>query len=62
MAVFGYARVSSKSKAYRKTCCPRWLLAQQLEHGEAVVSQATASPSIRQDRTLSAFTASTISG
>ena len=36
--------------------------AEVLKHGEPVSSQATASPSIRHERTLSLFTASTTSG
>ena len=40
----------------------RRLAPQPLEHREPFSSQATASPSIRQERTLSRSTASTMSG
>jgi hypothetical protein len=49
-------------EAYRKTCLPDGLSRSRSNTASPFSSQATASPSIRQERTLSWSTASTMSG
>jgi len=51
---------SSRSKAYRNACGSFRRVAEQVECSHSSASQHTTSPSIRQQRTLRWFTASTI--
>jgi hypothetical protein len=53
---------SNRSKAKRKTCRPEGLRRSRANTATPLSSQETASPSIRHERALSQFTASTISG